>query len=86
MGLKSLFCPKLCFFTNLFHKTIAYVCQNMLYFMTKRNLSKYNDILICESCLFTDKEMSKINRLLEKGIRINMEAFSKCIEDIFLEI
>lgn len=42
-------------------------------FMTKRNLSKYKDILICESCLFTDKEMSKINRLLEKGVRINSQ-------------
>ncbi len=40
-------------------------------FMTKRNFGKYKDILICGSCLFTDKEMSKINRLLQIGIRIN---------------
>ncbi len=37
----------------------------------KRNFNKYKDILICKSCLFTNKEMSKINRLLEKGVRIN---------------
>jgi hypothetical protein len=42
-------------------------------FMTKRNLRKYTDILICGSCLFADKEMSKINRILVKGIRINSQ-------------
>ena len=52
-------------------KGYAFDVADEFSFMTKRNLSKYNDILICESCLFTDKEMSKINRLLEKGIRIN---------------
>ena len=36
-----------------------------------KNFEKYKGILICDSCLFTDKELSKINRLLEKGVRIN---------------
>ena len=50
-------------------------------FIQKRNLSKYKDVLICESCLFTDKEMYKINRLLEKGVRINSsELISKLSE------
>lgn len=40
-------------------------------FYEKRDFEKYKDILICESCLFTDKEMSKISMLLKSGIRIN---------------
>ena len=40
-------------------------------FYKKRDFEKYKDVLICDSCLFTDKELTKINRILDQGIRIN---------------
>lgn len=40
-------------------------------FSSKKHFGKYRDIIICKSCLFTDKEISKINILSEKGVRIN---------------
>lgn len=37
----------------------------------ERDLRKYEDILICKSCLFTEKDKKKIDKLQKYGVKVN---------------